>query len=382
MRSHLLVGTRKGAWLYNADARRGCWEISEPMMPGWTINHMSVDLRHDPPRLYAAANHWAWGPSVARSDDGGKTWEQRSPGLGFPEDMGLSVTGVWHVEPGHESQPGVVFAGTQPGGLFRSDDWGESWKPVESLTRHPFRQFWGPTGSVGDSSLHSIQVDPRDANRIYASISSGGTYVSEDGGESWNLCSHGIVVTTPDAKKFLAEIAESFPQPELPPDVDPAAMDEFHKFLIDTKNPDRLWGQSHVGVFKSEQRGRCWEDVTEGLPSFHGFPIAITKRDPDAVFVLPIEYGADNFRVVRGQFAVWRTSDSGKSWEPLTKGLPGPHDYQSAYREAMDTDGLESEGVYVGTTNGEVYAGLDRGECWQRLPGTLPPILSVTAAAW
>jgi hypothetical protein len=296
--------------------------------------------------------------------------------------MGISVANVWHVEPGHESQPGVVYAGTQPGGLFRSEDWGESWAPVEALARHKYRPLWGPTGSVGDSSLHSIQVDPREANRVYAAISSGGTYFTEDGGATWDLCSHGIVVTTPAAKAFLAEIAAAFPQPELPPDVDPAALDEFHKFLVDTKNPDRLWGQSHVGVFRSDHRGKGWEDVTHGLPSFHGFPIAVTRRNPDAVFVVPIEYGADNFRVVRGQFAVWRTGDGGKSWEPLTKGLPGPHDYQSAYREAMDTDGLESEGVYVGTTNGEVYASNDVGDSWRRLPGTLPPILSVTAASW
>ena len=177
-------------------------------------------------------------------------------------------------------------------------------------------------------------------------------------------------------------IAENFPQPELPPGVDPAALDEFHKFRVDTKNPDRLWGQSHVGVFKSDHRGQGWEDVTAGLPSFHGFPLAVTRRHPDAVFVVPLEFETDNFRVVRGQFAVWRTMDGAKTWQAMTNGLPGPDDYQSAYREAMDTDGLESEGVYVGTTNGAVYGSNDLGEHWRRLPGTLPPILSVTAGAW
>lgn len=382
MQTHVLVGTRKGAWIYISDGARERWQISEPILPGWTVHHMAVDLRRDPPRIYAAANHWAWGRSVARSDDGGKTWEKRSPGLGFPEDMGLTVANVWHVEPGHPSQPAVVYAGTQPGGLFRSDDWGESWASVDALNRHRFREFWFQAGAVGDSALHSIQVDPRDGNRVYAAISTGGTYVSEDAGASWNLCSHGIVATTPAAKALLAEIAVSFPQPELPPDVDPAALDEFHKFRIDTKNPDRLWGQSHVGVFRSDNRGQRWHDVTAGLPSFHGFPLALTRRNPDAVFVVPIEYGDDNFRVVAGQFAVWRSMDAGASWQRLTDGLPGPHDFQSAYRESMDTDGLDPEGVYVGTTNGEVYASNNLGDRWQRLPGTLPPILSVTAAAW
>jgi photosystem II stability/assembly factor-like uncharacterized protein len=380
MKTRVLVGTRKGAWIYTSNEARTSWEISEPCMPGWTVQHMAADLRRDPPRLYAAANHWAWGPSVARSDDGGKTWEKRSPGLAFPKDLGIAVASVWHIEPGHASQPGVVYAGTQPGGLFRSNDWGDSWEPVEAITRHKLRPLWGATGSVGESSLHSIQVDPRDGNRIYVAISSGGTYRSEDGGDTWDLCSHGIVVTTPAAKELLAWIADNFPQPNLPEDVDPAALDEFHKFLIDQKSPDRLWGQSHMGVFTSPDRGKHWTDVTEGLPSFHGFPLAVTKSGRDAVFVVPIEYGDDNFRVVRGQFAVWRTTDAGKNWQQLTNGLPGPHDYQSAYREAMDTD--ESDGVYIGTTNGEVFASADLGDHWQRLPGTLPPIVSVSAASW
>ena len=378
-RVHVLVGTRKGAFVYNSDENRENWQISEPILPGWTVQHMAAETRRDQPRMYAAASHWAYGPSVSRSDDGGKTWDQRSPGLAFPGDMGLAVDCAWHIQQGHASQPGVLYAGTQPAALFRSDDYGESWTSVDAITRHKLRPLWGQTGSVDASSLHSILVDPRNAKRIYVSISSGGSYTTEDGGETWQLCSHGIVVTTPAAKAFLAEIAESFPQPELPPDVDPAALDEFHKLRLDPKNPDRLWGQSHVGVFKSEDCGQHWEDVTNNLPSFHGFPIAVTKRGPDRVFVVPLEFEANNFRVCPGQLAVYRTDNAGKSWDRLTNGLPGPNDYQSAYRQAMDTDGANEEGVYLGTTNGEVYFGRDGGEQWTRLPGTLPPILSVTA---
>jgi photosystem II stability/assembly factor-like uncharacterized protein len=165
---------------------------------------------------------------------------------------------------------------------------------------------------------------------------------------------------------------------ELPPGMDPAAIDELHKMRLDPKDPDRIWGQAHMGVFRSDDAGATWSDVTEGLPSFHGFPIAVSHRQPDATYVVPLDYGQDNFRVAPGQFAVYRTQDSGKTWEALTKGLPGPNDYQSVYREGLDTDNLG--GVYVGTSNGEVYASADGGERWTRLPGTLPPVLSVTAA--
>lgn len=374
----LLVGTKKGGFIYTSDERRQEWEVSEPILPGWSVHHMAADQRRDQPRIFAAASHWAWGPSVARSDDGGATWEQRSPGLAFPQDMGTSVQNVWNVQPGLDDQPGVVYAGTQPAGLFRSEDWGESWAPVESINRHPYREFWSGTGG-GDSCLHSIEIDPRDRDRFFISISAGGSYQTRDGGQTWELCSHRALATTPAAKKFLAEIEEMFPS-SLPPNVDPAATDEMHKMRLDPKNPDRIWGQTHIGVFRSDEDAKNWQDVTHGLPSFHGFPIAVTKRGPDAVFVVPLEFEAANFRVCRGQFAVYRTRDSGCTWERLTCGLPGPSDYQSVYREGLDTDGLEEEGVYVGTSNGEVYASANGGDHWQRLPGTLPPILSVTCA--
>ncbi|MGE0541200.1 MAG: WD40/YVTN/BNR-like repeat-containing protein [Dehalococcoidia bacterium] len=372
----LLVGTKKGGFIYTSDEHRQIWQVTEPILPGWSVHHMAADQRQDRMRIFAGASHWAWGPSVARSDDGGETWEQRGPGLSFPQDMGVSVQNVWNVRPGHADQPGVVYAGVQPAGLFRSGDWGESWAPVDGINRHPYREFWSGTGAA-ESSLHSIELDPRDSNRMYASISSGGTYVTRDGGKTWDLCSHRALATTPAAKKFLADIDEMFPS-SLPPNVDPAATDEMHKLRIDPKNPDRLWGQSHIGVFRSDMDAKNWQDVTEGLPSFHGFPIAVTRREPDAVFVVPLQFEAENFRVCPGQFTVYRTRDSGCTWERLTCGLPGPNDYQSVYREGLDTDGLEQEGVYVGTSNGEVYASADCGDHWQRLPGTLPPILSVT----
>ncbi len=396
----LLVGTKKAGFIYTSDEKRQKWEVSEPILPGWTFHHMSADTR-DPQRLYAAANHWAWGPSVAKSTDGGKTWDYNSKGLAFPEHMKVYkggagpagtpgdwqntsagvIANIWNVAPGHESEPGVVYAGTQPAGLFRSEDWGESWQPVDGINRHENRKYWTGTGG-GDSCIHSIHVHPNDAKRIFLCVGAGGCYESKDNGKSWELFSQNAIVTNPMGKKLMAELAAMMPAEAsgLPAGTDPAAVDELHKMRIDPKNPDRLWGQAHMGVFRSDDAGANWEDVTVGLPSFHGFPIAVTHRDPDAAYVVPLDYGQDNFRVSLGQLSVYRTQDSGKTWEALTNGLPGPNDYQSVYREGLDTDGLDSEGVYVGTSNGEMYASADRGDSWMRLPGTLPPVLSVTAA--
>jgi photosystem II stability/assembly factor-like uncharacterized protein len=378
----VLVGTKKGAFIYKSDAKRQKWEISDPIYTGWSVYSMAGDNRGDHPRLYAAANHWAWGPSVAKSDDQGKTWDYVSKGLRFPKDSGRTIQNVWCVVPGHESEPGVVYAGTQPGGLFRSEDWGHNWEPIDALNNHESSSTWSGTGG-GDSCVNSIEVDPRNPKRVMAAVSAGGSFVTTDGGKTWDSFTLTARVSNEKAVEWTAEMVKAFPD-EMADVIDPLAINEMHKMRVDQKNPDRVWSQTHVGVLRTDDSGKTWHDVTKGLPSFHGFPIAVTRRAPDAVYVVPLAFSGfyDNFRVVDGQFAVWRTRDAGATWEKTTNGLPGPHDYQSVYREAMDTDGLDPEGVYVGTSNGEVYGSTDGADSWQRLPGTLPPILSVTCTSW
>src|SRR5574341_1726723 len=340
----LLVGTKKAGFVYTSDAKRQKWEISEPILPGWSFFHMSADTRNSKPRMYAAANHWAWGPSVAKSEDMGKTWDYRSKDLASPPDMkeykenrnappGVPgdwdntpagvIGNIWNVQAGHPSEPGVVYAGTQPAGLFRSEDWGQSWRPVEGINRHENRKYWNGTGG-GDSCIHSIHVHPDNPKHIRLCVGAGGSYESKDNGETWELFTHNARVTNPEGKKVLAQLVQEMPDmaAELPPGFDPAGLDELHRMRVDTKNPDRIWGQAHWGAFLSEDAGVTWKDVTVGLPSFHGFPIAVTHREPDAAYVVPLDYGQDNFRVALNQFAVYRTQDSGNSWQALTKGLP------------------------------------------------------------
>jgi len=384
----VLVGTRKGAFVYSSDERRQSWQQSEPMLEGWQVYHMTADVRGNRPRLYAAANNPWWGRSIARSEDWGKTWEQRTEGLAFPADMGLKIETAWHVRPGHDREPGVVYAGTAPGGLFRSEDWGATWRPVDGINRHPLRPYWSWVPD-GLSPLHSIELDPNDPAHMYVAISGGGSYETRDAGASWQMISYHAaktsratwqhqeqhpMVASPEARAFVSQHAAN-----VPPDTDPAAVFDMHRMRLDQKDPRRLWAQAHTGVFHSGDGGATWREVTQDLPSFHGFPIAVTRRAPDAVFAVPLQ--ADEFRVCHGQFTVYRTRDTGETWESLTDGLPGPGDYQSVYREGMDTDGLDPEGVYVGTSNGQVFASADGGDHWQRLPGTVPPVLSVTCAA-
>lgn len=380
---HLIVGTRKALFIYTGNEARTEWSISKPILPGWSTYHATVDTRDGKPRIYSATSHPVWGPSVARSTDGGETWDQRSEGLGFPADMGLTIASVWHVQPSLDSQPGVVYAATSPGGLFRSDDWGETWRTNDAINRHDYRQFWQPvpggpaTPDIQrvQSAAHSIQVDPHDPRHIYLVISGGGSWVTHDEGATWRLFAQNAESKTEDWKVFVSQSLSGSG-----PDLDPAAFFDMHRLRLDPKRPGHLWTQTHVGVFHSSDGGDSWKDVSAGLPSFHGFPIAVSRREPNAVFVVPLEVGDGNFRVCDGQFAVYRTQDCGGTWDKLCNGLPGPDNYQSVYREALDTDGMEQEGVFVGTSNGQLFGSLDGGDNWRQLPGMLPPILSVTCA--
>jgi hypothetical protein len=312
-RVQVLVGTREGAFVYTSGERRERWELSEPMLTGW------AGLPH--------GRAW-WGPSFARSDDGGATWDQRCDGLGFPPDMGIAMGNIWHLRLGLDSQPGVVFAGSDPAGLFRSDDGGVSWTSVEGINRHKLRPFWRPVpgaeqgvmevwmeegedaaqeildhidepieddlrrrraavqGDLGGMA-HSIEIDPRDASRMYVSISAGGSYVTSDDGETWEMFQHQPEPVEPVGEALISQVAAN-----VDAGVDPAAHFDMHTMRLDSKRPDRIWEQAE------------WVDASPNLPAFHAFPIAVTRGEPDAAFIAALVN--EDFRVAGGQLTVYR----------------------------------------------------------------------------
>jgi photosystem II stability/assembly factor-like uncharacterized protein len=384
--TQVLVGTRKGAWIYTSDDSRQQWRLSPPIMPGYTVHHMAVDTRRATPRLFMAANHWAWGPGVAYSDDLGKTWTETREGLKFPEDMSIALGSVWNIRPGHSDQPGVVYAGTQPAGLFKSTDWGETWAPVDSINRHEYRPFFTMSGG-GDSTLHTIEIDPRDPAHWYVSIATGGTFETNDDGQTWVLCSHRAIPTNAMQKQMWDDFAQRYPHlQEQFADFRSArrrsaAVNEMHKMRMDAANPDRLWAQTHVGVFTSPDGGNSWEDVTVGLPSFHGFPIGVSRSGDGAAYVVPLGSSPTTsaWSAASSPSGARRTTE--KPGSNSARCFPVPTTTRASTARAW-TRTASHRGVYVGTTNGAVFASIDGGDHWSRLPGTLPPILSVTAATW
>ena len=353
----VLAGTRKGLFLLKSDEDRRRWEVEGPLLTGWEVFHAVLDRRDG--ALYAAANSPVYGPTVQRSTDLGRSWE-RAEQLALPEESGLTLEKVWHVEPGPESEPDTLWLGAAPGVLFRSGDGGREWKPVEGLLEHPTRDRWNP--GAGGMCCHSIQLDPSDRDRMYVGISAAGVFRTDDGGKTWTPANKGT------AADFLPD-----PFPELGQCV--------HKLLLHPARPDRLWQQNHCGVYRSDDRGESWERLEgNGLPSGFGFPLALHPRDPDSAWVVP-EEGAENRLTSDGRLGVYRTRDGGQSWELCTNGLPEPA-WVVVLREGMAFDRLDPAGIYLGTQSGSVFVSPSEGEDWVEAASHLPPVLSVEVGEW
>jgi photosystem II stability/assembly factor-like uncharacterized protein len=346
----LVIGTRKGLFLIRGDDERRSFEVEGPLLPGWSINHATVDPRDG--TLYACANSWVYGGTVQRSTDLGKTWE-RSEGLGLPEDSELKLASTWHLEPGHASEPGTLWLGGEPAVLFRSDDSGESWQVNDAVLGHETRDKWNP--GAGGLITHSITLDPENAKRLWIGISAAGVFRTEDGGESWQAANEGTEACFSPEDRF------------------PPVGQCVHKVLAHPGQPGRLWQQNHCGVYRSDDGGASWEQLhTNGLPSGFGFGLALDPSDPDTAFVIP-EESSENRVTCDGRIGIYRTTDAGASWEPIVAAEPA---WAAVLREGMSFD---DEAVYAGTQSGHVYV-LRHDEVVEAARH-LPPVLSVEASA-
>ncbi len=373
----VFVGTRKGGFIFSSDRLRKAWKVAGPYFKGWQVMHMMRDPRDG--RIHASATHEVYGPSTHFSDDLGKTWVQATaaPAFAKPSTSGRplgtvaeardpeaarakpeKIVSVWNITPGRPDEPGVLYAGAQPATLFKSTDRGDTWTINEGLYNHPTRGQWAP--GAGGLCLHTIVLDPSDANRMYVGISAVGCLRTDDGGLTWQ----------PRNKNVRADFL---------PDRFPEFGQCLHKMVMHPGRPGILYQQNHCGVYRSDNAGDDWIDIGDGnLPSRFGFPIAVHPHDPKTIYVALEE--SDDYRLsIDGRFAVWRSKNGGETWKRLTRGLP-ERAHLLALREAMAADTLDAAGVYVGASTGQVFSSRDAGDSWELLADFLPPVLSVEAA--
>src|SRR5579862_2345764 len=354
----LLVGTTKGAFILRSNAQRSRWEVGGPYFHGQFVYAMAFDNRGEQHRIWMSTSSY-WGTVLRSSDDFGKSWTnpQQAP-IRFPSDTGLSLKNIWQITPGHPDEPNVLYCGVEPAALFETRDGGENWSLVRGLFDHPHRPRWMPGN--GGLALHTVVLDPADKQRIYVAISAGGVYRTTDGGATWTAQNRGIrAMFRPD--KF----------PEFGQCV--------HKIAMHPARPGRLFLQNHWGLYRSDDGAESWTDVANGLPSDFGFPVLMHPKNPDCVYVAPVE--SDEFRCAcDGRLRIYRSRNAGASWEPLMRGLPQKRAYETILRDAMAADSFDPAGIYFGTRSGQLFGSRDEGRTWQKILEGLPSVVCLRAA--
>jgi photosystem II stability/assembly factor-like uncharacterized protein len=353
------VGTSRGGFLLLSDLKRNKWRKVGPFLRQESVNSLNFDPKS---RTLFAATHTN---GVFVSKDLGKSWKQSNDGL--------HVKKTWTIEfdPNYED---TLYVGTHYGHLFKSTNLGKNWEEVSGLFSAPKRSEWGVDWGMGTVGLciHTIKMDPNQKDRFYIVSSGGGPYRTDDGGKNWSLLDNGVKNScnsdwasadvwgsgeedsSKNIARHLAEVHRCT-----------------HKLAVSHENPGTVYQQNHCGVFKTANSGEIWSDISPGSTVRHGFPLALVESgnrggNGGALFTIPAFQGGpckEHNSCIKGELAVYRTSDSGKSWERLTNGLP-KENHTCILRDAMSTDSLDPTGIYFGTTTGQVYYSKDLGESW------------------
>ncbi|HEV9036280.1 MAG TPA: glycosyl hydrolase [Puia sp.] len=358
MQQTILLGTRKGLIAYHQSNNH--WDVENLSFEGQPVSIAYADPRNDV--WWACLDHGHWGVKLHRSADRGITWKEvAAPAYPEGEEVNEGVPAttryIWSMMHGGRSQDHrtTLWIGTDPGGLFRSDDGGDNFRLVESLWNHPTRKTGWFGGGRDLPGIHSIIVDPRNEDHIHIGISCAGVFETTDAGKTWEIRNKGLR-------------AEFLPDPESGVGHDP------HILVAAPSDPDTLWQQNHCGIFRSKDGANSWVEVSEQEgPARFGFAIAVAEDNPDQAWVAPADSDG-NRTAIKGALCICRTDDGGKSWKELRKGLPQKNCFDIVYRHALASSG---DALAFGTTTGNLFFSPDRGESWQTLNNYLPMVYSV-----
>jgi len=350
--TELLVGTKKGLFALEGSPRDG-FEVTLRAFAGEPVEYALRDPRTN--RILAGVISPFYGPKLFVGENG--AWEQ-AKGVELPAGGKEALERIWVIVPGE--QDGVLYAGGDPGVLFKSTDGGLSWELVRSLYEHPTRPGWSPGG--GGLCLHSIATWPGEPDRLALALSAVGVWLTDDGGATWRHGNQGL------GARYLPEGTESLSLC-------------VHDLQRAPRRPERLFMQFHGGVYRSDDAGESWTEIGDGLPSDFGFPLAVDPADPDSAYVIPLTADMDR-TTPDGRVRVYETRDAGATWTPRGDGLPAEHAYLTVLREAFAGrgEGPELE-LYFGATSGDVFGSGDAGATWSCAATRLPPVYSVRCNA-
>jgi hypothetical protein len=208
-------------------------------------------------------------------------------------------------------------------------------------------------------------VDPRDPAHLYLAMSSGGVHESQTAGRDWKPLVMGLSVVE---------------------DLDPTNLTfhDPHCVRLCPSAPDRLYQQNHCGIYRIDRPSEEWVRIGKNMPPLIGdvgFPLVVHPRDPNTLWVLPMD-GTDVWPRTSpgGRPAVYVSRNGGTSWQRQDRGLPEEKAWLTVLRQAMTSDALDPVGLYFGTTGGEVWASPDEGASFGCVARHLPHVYAVEVA--
>ena len=239
---------------------------------------------------------------------------------------------VWHLEPSLDD-PDTVYAGVEDAALFRSVDGGQEWQELSGLRGHGSGPSWQP--GAGGMCLHTILLDPSHPGRMFAAISAAGAFRSDDAGQTWRPVNHGLKsegIPDPDAE--VGHCVHRIAMHPARPDVlymqkhwdvmrSDDAGESWHEvsgnlpsdfgFKSDSEHypPD-----GKLRVYRSRAGGDEWEALTDGLPQRDCYVNVLR----DAMAVDSLDSAGIYFGTTGGQ--VYASADAGDSWAPIVRDLP------------------------------------------------------------
>jgi photosystem II stability/assembly factor-like uncharacterized protein len=322
----VLVGTANG--IVALERSDGSWRESGRMLEGKHIGSIAIE----PTRgvIFAGVHEgglWA-------SEDGGQTWERRDSGIGQDDFYGLNC-----VQVGSEVR---VYAGTEPAHLYVSADFGRSWTELESLLNMPSKEKWTFPAPPHEAHVKNIVFDPSDPNTIYAGVEVGGAFKSTDAGKTWT-----------ELNGFYEDV---------------------HRLMTVPSKPNDVYMSTGRSLYHSVDKGGTWEPMS--LPENRiAYPdaLVILPQQPEVMFTAGSSGSPGSWRTSKdANAAIARTRDAGRTWEYLAGGLPG---HLRGNVEAMTMNVFPSGFELVaGTTDGDVFFSEDEGETWNTIGQSLPPV--------
>ncbi len=302
------------------------WE-AELKLVGRPTQCVAVDPLN-PLRIYCGT----FGDGLWQSADGGGTWSAAGEGIANREVMSVAVSAAQRV-----GNIGVVWAGTEPSAIYRSEDGGQSWWECPALAELPSAPTWSFPPRPWTSHVRWIAPNPVEAGRVFAGIELGGVMRSLDGGLTWE-------------------------------DRKPGSQHDAHVLRAHPAAPGRVYEVAGGGFAESRDGGDTWSGVDAGLRHHYLWGLAIDSGDPDTMVIMASRGPGEAHDRDYAEAFIYRRSP-GEPWKPVTSGLPKPRGTRAFPLAAHPALG----GVFFGVTHsGDLFRSSDGGMNWERLEVAWP----------